>query len=98
MSATSPRNPILTSRHLPYDFWVNSTGHTDLVELPDGCWYMVALGESGSPVRVYETDADLLLAKNSYTGAYLGVYATANGQSVDEHADFDRVRYQVMPR
>lgn len=38
------RNPILTSRHLSYDNWVNSTGHADLVELDDGRWYMVALG------------------------------------------------------
>lgn len=38
------RNPILTSRHLSYDNWVNSTGHADLVELADGRWYMVALG------------------------------------------------------
>ena len=38
------RNPILTSRHLSYGNWVHSTGHADLVELPDGRWYMVALG------------------------------------------------------
>ena len=38
------RNPFLTSRHLSYDNWVNSTGHADLVELDDGRWYMVALG------------------------------------------------------
>ena len=38
------RNPILTSRHLSYDNWINSTGHADLVELEDGRWYMVALG------------------------------------------------------
>ena len=38
------RNPILTSRHLSYDNWVNSTGHADLVELENGRWYMVALG------------------------------------------------------
>lgn len=37
------RNPILTSRHLSYNHWVNSTGHGDLVELKDGRWYMVAL-------------------------------------------------------
>ncbi len=41
---SNPRNPILTSRHLTKDYWVNSTGHADLVELPDGRWYMVALG------------------------------------------------------
>lgn len=41
---SNPRNPILTSRHLSYDFWVNSTGHADLFQLPDGRWYMVTLG------------------------------------------------------
>ena len=38
------RNPILTSRHLSNDYWVNSVGHAELVELADGRWYMVALG------------------------------------------------------
>ena len=41
----NPRNPILTSRHLTDKYFVNSTGHADLVELPDGRWYMVALGK-----------------------------------------------------
>lgn len=45
------RNPILTSRHLSYDHWVNSTGHADLVELADGRWYMVALGIRGDEER-----------------------------------------------
>jgi alpha-N-arabinofuranosidase len=40
----NPRNPVLTSRHLAYDHWVNSTGHADLFELPDGRWYAVLLG------------------------------------------------------
>jgi alpha-N-arabinofuranosidase len=44
---SNPRNPILSSRHLTYDFWVNSTGHADLIELADGRWYMVALGIRG---------------------------------------------------
>ena len=39
------RNPILTSRNLSYSNWVHSTGHADMVELPDGRWYMVALGK-----------------------------------------------------
>ena len=39
------RNPILTSRNLSYNNWVHSTGHADMVELPDGRWYMVALGK-----------------------------------------------------
>ena len=42
---SNPRNPILTSRHLSNHNWVHSTGHADLVELPDGRWYMVALGK-----------------------------------------------------
>jgi alpha-N-arabinofuranosidase len=48
---SNPRNPILTSRHLSYDYWVNSTGHADLVELEDGRWYMVALGIRGDYQR-----------------------------------------------
>lgn len=44
---SNPRNPILSSRHLSYDYWVNSTGHADLFELPDGRWYMVLLGIRG---------------------------------------------------
>ena len=38
------RNPILSSRHLSYDYWINSTGHADMVELPNGEWIMVCLG------------------------------------------------------
>jgi len=48
---SNPRNPILSSRHLSYDNWINSTGHADLVELPDGRWYMVALGIRGDEQR-----------------------------------------------
>ena len=48
---SNPRNPILTSRHLGYDHWVNSTGHADLFELPDGRWYLVTLGIRGDVNR-----------------------------------------------
>jgi alpha-N-arabinofuranosidase len=48
---SNPRNPILSSRQLSYDHWVNSTGHADMVELPDGRWYMVALGIRGDQER-----------------------------------------------
>lgn len=48
---SNPRNPILTSRHLTYDYWVNSTGHGDLLELPDGRWYMLLLGIRGDESR-----------------------------------------------
>ncbi len=41
---SNPRNPILTSRHLSYDYWVNSVGHGDLIRLPDNKWYLTALG------------------------------------------------------
>ena len=38
------RNPILSSRHLSYDYWINSTGHADMVELPNenGEWFVWA--------------------------------------------------------
>jgi len=38
------RNPILTSRHLSHDYFVNNVGHADMIELEDGRWYMVSLG------------------------------------------------------
>ena len=47
----NPRNPILSSRHLSYDNWVNSIGHADMVELPDGRWFMVVLGIRGDEAR-----------------------------------------------
>lgn len=48
---SNERNPILSTRHLSYDNWVNSTGHADLIELPDGRWYMIALGIRGDIER-----------------------------------------------
>ena len=41
---SNPRNPIITSRHLSYDNWVNSTGHGDIIQLDDGRNYIVLLG------------------------------------------------------
>jgi len=41
---SNPRNPILTSRHLSYDYWVNSVGHGDLLRLSNEKWYLTALG------------------------------------------------------
>jgi xylan 1,4-beta-xylosidase len=37
------RNPILTHRHLGLDYPIVGTGHADLVETPDGEWWMVML-------------------------------------------------------
>ncbi len=47
------QNPILTQRHLNSERKnpITSTGHADLVELPDGRWYTVFLG-----TRPYEED------------------------------------------
>jgi len=38
-----PRNPILTNRQTENDVPVQGTGHADLVEAPDGSWWMVLL-------------------------------------------------------
>ncbi len=40
----NPRNPVLTHRHISYDYPISGVGHADLVELQDGRWYAVALG------------------------------------------------------
>ena len=40
-----------------------------------------------------QTSAHLLLS-NGYTGAYLGMYASSNGQPTGQHADFDWVHYK----
>lgn len=39
-----PNNPILTHRHLGHTYPVQSIGHGDLVETPDGEWFLVMLG------------------------------------------------------
>ena len=38
-------NPVLTHRHLGFDFPIQSVGHGDLVETQNGEWYSVALGK-----------------------------------------------------
>ena len=42
--SSNARNPVLTHRHLSYDYPISGVGHADLVELEDGRWYAVALG------------------------------------------------------
>ncbi len=44
-----------------------------------------------------EVAATHLLGRG-YTGAYLGVHATSNGQPARSHADFDWVKYQAFER
>tara|TARA_Y100000748_G_scaffold146247_1_gene122515 strand:- start:1505 stop:3196 length:1692 start_codon:yes stop_codon:yes gene_type:complete len=56
----NPRNPILTSRHLSNEYFVNSTGHADIIELPDGRWYMVSLGKRN------DLDGDANMGRETY--------------------------------
>lgn len=44
-----------------------------------------------------ELEANHILSKG-YTGAYLGIYSTANGGDSNDYADFDRVQYESFPR
>ena len=39
-----PNNPILTHRHLGKAYPISNVGHGDLVQTPEGDWYMVVLG------------------------------------------------------
>lgn len=39
-----PFNPIFTHRHLGHHAGIQNTGHGDLIETPDGQWYIVMLG------------------------------------------------------
>ena len=56
----NPRNPILTTRHLTNEYFVNSTGHADIIELPDGRWYMVSLGKRN------DLDGDANMGRETY--------------------------------
>ena len=59
--------------------------------------YEYSLDRGESFTAFAETDAARLLSRG-YTGAYLGVYSSANGNSSDEYADFDWVRYEGYER
>tara|TARA_Y100000768_G_scaffold140737_1_gene104876 strand:+ start:795 stop:2486 length:1692 start_codon:yes stop_codon:yes gene_type:complete len=54
------RNPILTTRHLSNNYFVNSTGHADMIELEDGRWYIVALGKRN------DLDGDANMGRETY--------------------------------
>ena len=54
------RNPILTTRHLSNEYFVNSTGHADMIELEDGRWYMVSLGKRN------DLDGDANMGRETY--------------------------------
>lgn len=59
--------------------------------------YEYSLDRGASFTRFAETDAARLISRG-YTGAYLGVYSTGNGQDSGEYADFDWVRYKGYER
>lgn len=44
----NPGNPILTHRHLGRDFPIVNVGHADIVDTPQGDWWMVLLGSRPS--------------------------------------------------
>ena len=38
-----PANPVMTHRHLGFDYPIDNAGHADLVDTPEGNWYAVML-------------------------------------------------------
>ena len=54
------RNPVLTTRHVTNDYFVNSTGHADMIQLSDGRWYMVSLGKRN------DLDGDANMGRETY--------------------------------
>lgn len=41
---SSPRNPVLTNRHLSREYPIQNIGHLDMIETQSGEWWAVALG------------------------------------------------------
>jgi alpha-N-arabinofuranosidase len=59
--------------------------------------YEYSLDKGESFTSFAETRSDHILSRG-YTGAYLGIYATSNGEPTDAYADFDWIHYQGHPR
>jgi beta-xylosidase len=59
---SNPANPILT--HRSTDLPIQNTGHADLVEAPDGSWWLVALGvrPNGATPRYHVLGRETFLA------------------------------------
>jgi alpha-N-arabinofuranosidase len=55
--------------------------------------FMYSLNNGGSFQPVEEIPANPILSRK-YTGAYLGLYSSSNGQKTKAYADFDWVMYQ----
>lgn len=58
----APHNPILTHRHLA-QHPIQATGHADLVQLPDGSWWMVLLGIRPTPNRHHHLGRETFLTR-----------------------------------
>ena len=63
----------------------------------DNYTYFYSIDNGETFEKYLETSADKILCKG-YTGAYLGVYITSNGNDTDDYADFDWVNYTGFPR
>ena len=40
----NPANPVMTHRHMGFNYPIDNVGHADFVDTPDGNWYAVMLG------------------------------------------------------
>ncbi len=58
----NPRNPILTHRHLGYNFPIACTGHSDLVETQHGEWWLVLLATRPYDGYFYNLGRETFLA------------------------------------
>ncbi len=61
------------------------------------CHFLFSTDNGETYTSVISTRADFILSKG-YTGAYLGIYSTANGKTSADYADFDWVRYSGYQR
>lgn len=61
--------------------------------------YSYALCNNGSDpdFKIFHVTADDLLLYAGYTGNYLGLYSTSNGQDSGDYADVDWVRHVALP-
>ena len=58
--------------------------------------YLYSL-DNGKSFTTFTTTAANLILCHGYTGTYLGVYATSNGNKTKEYTDFDWVSYKGYP-
>jgi alpha-N-arabinofuranosidase len=68
-----------------------------LISKGDRYTYQYSL-DGGQTFTVFTQIPARYLLSNGYTGAYLGLYASSNGQPTDGYADVDWVFYQDFQR